>query len=171
MARNQRRYTDEDRALVLATLTSNNGNIARTARDTNVPENTVRGWKREWEENGPPDGVLALAVDQAGDFVAQAEVVRDEALAIMRSKLPDARVSELNSVVGTLDDKITRMRGLAMGRVEHVHTQAVAPEELGAQIGEYLVNAVTAARQRQAEVFEVVEEPGELIALPAPRKE
>lgn len=170
MAREQRRYSDEDRALVLATLTSNNGNVARTARDTNIPEATVRGWKRDWEENGPPPAVQEQAIAVADDFVAAATVVRNEALAIMRRKLPDARVSELNSVVGTLDDKITRMRGLATGRVEHVHQQAVSADELGSAIGEYLVNAVTAARQRQAEVFEVVEEPS-VKELPAPGEE
>lgn len=165
MARNQRRYSDEDRALVLATLTANNGNVLRTARDTNIPENTVRNWKKDWEENGPPQELTQQAGAIAEDFVKQATIVRDEALAIMRSKLPDARVSELNSVVGTLDDKITRMRGLATSRVDHVHTPALDPDALGASIGEYLVNAVTAARQRQAEVFEVVESPQE--GLPA----
>lgn len=154
---------------MLATLTSNNQNVARTARDTNIPEATVRGWKREWDENGPPPAVQEQAIAVADDFVSQATIVRDEALVIMRSKLPDARVSELNAVIGTLDDKITRMRGLATGRVEHVHQQAVSADELGASIGEYLVNAVTAARQRQAEVFEVVDQ--EDNALPQPRKE
>lgn len=165
MARDQRRYTQEERSLVLATLTSNNGNVLRTARDTNVPENTVRRWKKDWEENGTPPELIQAAGAIAEDFVSKATVVRDEALAIMRAKLPDARVSELNSVVGTLDDKITRMRGLATSRVDHVHTPALDADQLGASIGEYLVNAVTAARQRQAEVFEVVESSGK--ELPA----
>jgi transcriptional regulator of acetoin/glycerol metabolism len=35
------RYSDEQRAAVLAALDANNGNLSKTARDTGVPKSTL----------------------------------------------------------------------------------------------------------------------------------
>jgi transposase-like protein len=46
-----RRYTPEEKAEALALLHDNNGNIARTHVETNIPERTLRYWRRQqWLE-------------------------------------------------------------------------------------------------------------------------
>lgn len=163
----RRTYTDDDRARVHTLLTVNDGNVDRTARESNVPPATVRLWKQKWQKEGPPDTVVEKAVEDATNFVNQAMGTRFEAIVLLRAKLPDASARDLATIVGILDDKITRARGLATGRVEHVHnTPALPPpEELGQILGDYLQRAVGAARRRDAVVIDA-EEPAQK-ALPA----
>jgi transposase-like protein len=154
-------YTEADKAQVYVVLTTNDGNVKRTARDTGTPENTVRRWKKEWAENGPPSTEeVEVAV---GAFLDEAVELRGLALTALRRKVdlllkdPDkVKVAELTTLMGVLDDKITRAQGLATGRVEHVHAlpsgdQLVAP----------LLEAFEAVRQltaqREGEVIEDAE--------------
>ena len=161
------KYTDEERARVLLELTTNNGNVKKTARDTNVPENTVRRWRDEWEREGVPEPVLTVAVKEADDFIEKAETVRDQALEMMRSKLPEARPGELNAIVGTLDDKITRARGLPTQRVKHEH-DLPSPAETREIMRGLIQEAISDANQRHLEIAEVID--GEIVepaALPS----
>lgn len=162
----RRTYTDDDRARVHTLLVTNDGNVERTARDSGVPPATVRLWKQKWQKEGPPQEVLEKAVEEATNFVNQAMGARFEAITLLRAKLPDATARDLATIVGILDDKITRAKGLATGRVEHVHnTPALPPpEELGPMLGEYLSRALVAARRRDAVVIDA-EEPAQK-ALP-----
>lgn len=41
------RYTDEERASILAVLEVNGNNFDLTARQTKVPEQTLRRWRRQ----------------------------------------------------------------------------------------------------------------------------
>lgn len=163
----RRAYDDGDRARVHTLLVTNEGNVDRTARETGIPPATVRLWKKKWEKDGPPTEVMERAVQEATDFVNQAMGTRFEAIVLLRAKLPEASARDLATIVGILDDKITRARGLATGRVEHVHnTPALPPpEELGQILGDYLHRAVGAARRRDAVVIDA-EEPAQK-ALPA----
>lgn len=154
-------YTDADRAQVYVVLTTNDGNVKRTARDTGVPENTVRRWKREWEENGPPS---TEAVEVAvGEFLTEAVTVRDDALHVIKLKLQllkkdasKAKLAELTTVVGVLDDKITRASGLATSRTEHVH--ALPPgDQLVAPLLEAFKAVQQLTAQREGEVIEDAE--------------
>ena len=151
-------YTPEDKARVYVTLTTNDGNIKRTARDMGVPENTIRRWRDEWAKNGPPE--LEQVERAVGEFLDEAVELRGLALQALRRKVdlllkdPDkVKVAELTTLMGVLDDKITRAQGLATGRVEHVHTLPPADE-----IREALVSAFGGMKaiteQREAEVIE-----------------
>jgi transposase-like protein len=113
-------YTDADKARVYVVLASNDGNVKRTSRETGVPENTVRRWKKEFEESPPTTDLVQEAV---GDFVGDADRVRHKALLAIEKKIDsgDAKVGELNNTVGILTDKIDRARGLDVKRVEHEH--------------------------------------------------
>ena len=144
-------YTDDELARLYVALTANEGNVKRTARDTGVPESTVRKWKNTWEAEGPPDiGKVEQAI---GDFTDAAERVRDKALLAIEEKIPGAKVGELTTLVGVLDDKITRARGLAVGRVEHVHTLPPA-EEIKAVLGAVFQGSLEAAAQRESEIVD-----------------
>lgn len=140
-------YSDDDKARTYVVLTTNDGNVKRTARDTGFPENTIRRWKQVWEEEGPP---ATEAVEQAvGAFLDEAVELRGMALQALRAKVelllkdPDkVKVAELTTLMGVLDDKITRASGLATGRVEHVH--ALPP---GDQLVAPLLEAFKAVRQ------------------------
>lgn len=158
-------YTDEDKAHVLFTLTTNDGNIKKTARETSVPEATIRRWRDEWDRKGVPEPILASATTEANGFIQEAEVVRSEALRILRAKLPTAKPGELNAIVGTLDDKITRAKGLPTQRVQHDH-ELPPPAEQRALMSALIIDAIADAARRQREIADVIDaeivEPAEL---------
>lgn len=160
-------YSDEDLARLYVSLTANEGNVKRTARDTGIPESTVRSWKQKWETDGPPSyGEVEVAVS---DFTTDAERVRNKALASIEEKIPGAKVGELTTLVGVLDDKIMRARGLATGRVEHTLALPAA-DEIREALSAVFQGAIQAAANREADIIdaEVIEEQA-VKALPAPR--
>ncbi|MDE2098590.1 MAG: transposase [Patescibacteria group bacterium] len=145
-------YSDQDKARVYVALTANNGNVKRTVRDTGIPESTVRNWKREFEKNPPPQDQVEAELS-GGDYISDLEQTRNEALATLRRKIPAMNGSQLGVVFGILEDKLTRARGLATERTEHVHKLPSA-EEL-ALAGQMLAQgALQAAKQRQQEIVE-----------------
>lgn len=154
-------YTGADKAQVYVVLTTNEGNVKRTARDTGVPENTVRRWKKEWAENGPPS---TEEVERAvGEFLDEAVEVRGMALEVVRLKLEllvkdpeSAKVGELTTLIGVLDDKITRASGLATSRTEHVH-RLPSGEELREALLEAFRPVQQLTQQREGEVIEDAE--------------
>lgn len=144
-------YTEEDKARVFVALTANGGNIKRTSRETETPENTVRRWKHQWEAEGPPpEEVVASAVT---NFATDAERVRNKALLEIERKLPEAKVGELNAVVGTLTDKINLIMGLATSRQEHVMALP-SPDELRAILGPAVQAAIGRAASRQDDIVD-----------------
>jgi transposase-like protein len=159
-------YSDEERGNVYLTLTTNDGNVKRTARDTGVPESTVRLWKKEWERGGPPDAVVDHAAHEADTFLVKARATRDKALAIMEEKLPEARVSELNAVVGTLDDKITRAESIR-NRPEGDEPKSIDARAAGQLLAGFVEQALAASQERQASIREVTENKPDRPALPA----
>ena len=151
-------YTEKQKAAAYVVLTTNDGNVKRTARDLGYPENTVRRWKQDWEQNGPPS---TEEVEHAvGEFLDEAIDLRGKALHALRLKVEllldnpkEVKVAELTTLMGVLDDKITRAQGLATSRVDHVHTLPAGEELVGAlQEAFKAVQALTA--QREGEVIE-----------------
>lgn len=153
-----RTYTEADRAKVYIVLASNDQNVKRTARETGIPENTVRRWKQLFIQNGPPVIEEDLVRD-VGDFLETAEKTRWKAIQVLDQKIPDAKPSELITIVGVLSDKIDRVKGLAIGRVEHVHALP-SPDEIRESLGAALQGVLDAAQQRQHEIIdaEIVEQ-------------
>jgi len=138
--------------------------VKRTARDTGLPEATIRRWKQVWEAEGPPDTTeVQVAVS---DFLTDAKRIRNKALMELE-RLIDAqqvKANDLNNVMGTLADKIDRANGLANSRVEHRITLP-SPEELRAALAGLTDGARELAQSRQEEIIDAqfVEQP----ALPA----
>ena len=156
-------YTDEDFARLYVVLTANEGNIKRTSRETGIPESTVRRKRDEWQREGPPN--VENVEEAVGDFVTDAERVRNAALLAIEKKIPDAKVSELNNTVGILTDKIDRARGLVDRRV--VEHQLPSPDSIREALGTFAAEMQRMAQQREAEIVdaEIVEQP----ALPKGR--
>lgn len=160
VSRKRREYTDDDRAAVLLALTVSDGNVARSARETGVPEQTVRDWKREWVRNGTPTELLEQAETQAGDFATKVETVRDQALDLLETKLPEMSGRDLTTTVGVLTDKSMRLRGVTTQTVEHKHSLPSGDDvrELVSGFAEAIRDA---AVERDGEIIEaeVVEQP------------
>lgn len=152
-------YTETDKANVFVVLTANGGNLKRTAREFGIPVSTIRRWQDGWEKNGPPD--TDVLEEAAKDFLDEAEEVRGLALTSIRDKIAkgDGNVSQLATVLGILDDKIARARGLATSRVENVYTLP-APEQVRELMAGFVSGAIEAAKQRQEEIVdaEIVEQ-------------
>ena len=151
------KYTDEDKARVANALAINDGNIKRTARETGVPENTVRDWKRSWDKGGVPATVEEARTVELDNFVADASRVRDVALRRLEEVIPHSdKVRELATVVGILDDKLTRARGLPTSRQEQIGLQlSVTPEQLGSALSAWAEKAALESAQRRVDIIEV----------------
>lgn len=158
-----RAYTDDDRARAYVYLTANEGNIKRTARETGIPISTLRTWRDEWEAAGPPDTADVVVV--AGEFVQDAERVRNKALLELEKKIPQATPSALVATIGMLTDKLNIAQGLATSRHETIHSLP-SGEDIKAVLGPVLERAIQAAQMRDEEIIDA--EVIDLKALPKP---
>lgn len=144
-------YSEADKANAYVVLTTNAGNIKRTVRHTGVPEGTLRGWIRQWEESGPPE--VGEIVESVEGFLSDATRVRDKALKVLETKLDSASPAQLVTAVGVLTDKIHLAQGLATSRTETVHSLPPA-EEIREALQAAMAGALDAARMREHELLE-----------------
>lgn len=154
-------YSDEDKARLYVVLTANDGNVKRTARETGVPENTVRRWKKEFEQKPPSTELVEQATE---DFVSEADTVRFMALRRIKDLIPTStKINELNNTVGILTDKIDRARGLDRPQAP---SNALPTADLVREAIKGFVEATRdLSRAREAEIVEA--EIVEQVALPA----
>jgi transposase-like protein len=150
-----RRFTNEDKARAYVTLAANEGNIKRTARETDIPPATLRRWRAQWEREGPPS--QEETEQAAGDFVSTMSSVRDKALALLEKRIDsgDINAAQLITAVGVLDDKITRAQGLPDRRVEHPNLPP--PEQIAELLGTAVSKAIQMAENREREL-EIIED-------------
>jgi len=151
---------------VYVVLETNDRNVKRTARDTGVPENTVRRWRDEWKTNGPPS--LDEVTEAAFEYATAVESTRDLALQKIHERIAkgEGTLAQLATVFGVLTDKIDRARGIADRRVEHVHSLP-SPDEIRATLGALVQSAQAGHAVREEEIVdaEFIEQPAP--ALPA----
>jgi len=156
-------YSADDKARAYVVLQTNEGNLKRTARDTGIPEPTIRRWRNEWAAEGPPP--LDSIQEAATDMIGEAEKVRDLSLKRIRERLESDNVKDqgtlpqLATVYGIVTDKIDRARGIADKRVEHVHALPSPDEIRGALTA--LVAGVQqghAVREEEIEDAEIIDE-------------
>ncbi len=161
-------YDDAAKAEAYVVLAANEGNVKRTSRDTGVPVSTLRRWRDEWarQESLPAVEHLDVAI---GDFADKAESIRWKALVELDRQLPTAKPGDLIKIIGILDDKITRARGLADRTVEHRHLLPSA-DELRELVSGFAEATRQAALERADDIIdaEVVEQ-APLRALPPGR--
>lgn len=165
-------YTEQDKARVYVVLTANEGNVKRTARETDVPEQTVRRWRDDWAKNGPPSTEdVEIAV---GDFITEADELRSLGLTALKGKLElliqnpkDVNVAQVTTLVGILTDKIDRARGLDRPRGGDDAPQALTADSIRELLVGYThaVRELAVAREEEIIEAEIVEQP----ALPIGR--
>lgn len=151
-------YSEDDKARVYVVLLANDGNVKRTSRETGVPENTVRRWKKQFEKDGPP--AEEKVEEAASDFLEEADTVRFMALRRIKELIPESnKIGELNTTVGILTDKIDRVR-LPNKQVDHVHHLPPADEirELMAGFAQGMAE-LSRARDEEIVDAEIVEKP------------
>lgn len=149
-------YTDADRALVFAELEINQGNIKRTARNLNMPVSTVRYLKTKWEAEGVPNQVVEALPAAIGDFVTDAERIRDKLLVALEAAVDsgDIKPREIVPALGMLVDKIRAIRGLDAKKVEHT-LSLPNPAEVRELFAGVIQEVVGAAESRAGELVAV----------------
>jgi transposase-like protein len=154
------KYTESDKAAVYFSLQVNDGNVKRTAREAGYPESTVRQWKKDFSEKGPPSAEALEEV--SSDFIKDGERIRNKALDRIEQVLDDPlskpRLAELNTTVGVLTDKLNTARGLSVQRVEHQHHLPPAEEARELMRG-FASELIAMSAERDGEIIdaEVVE--------------
>lgn len=146
-------YSDEEKARILLILRTNDGNISKTARETLVPRETIKAWKKVWDTDGVPFHIEELTGTIVMDYVSDAERVRDLALVELEKRVKEGAVNvkDLYMMFGILEDKITRAKGLATKRVETV-VELPDIKELSQQLGSFIQGAISAASQRKRDI-------------------
>lgn len=107
------------------------------------------------------------AVNQAVTaFSVDADRVRGKALAALEVQIDtgQAKARELITIVGVLDDKVTRARGLATSRTEHTIALPSA-DDLRAVLGPAVQQALDAAARRENEIEGFIIEEAEVREL------
>ena len=174
--RGRRSYTDQEKAVVLAQLEINNGNVKGTARATGIPWETIRTWKSHAERlrhdtTGTEvsalitPNVIELTERAKEGYVGQAELVRDAAMEKLKILIPQAsagNIAALANLIFGLSDRIDRAKGIADRHVTVDHTHSVAPsDEWVEKMAAYVSATREDAIERSAEIIdaEVVEQP------------
>jgi hypothetical protein len=105
----RRRYSDEERAEILAALDANGGDIRATARATGVPYTTLR----EWVITKPHDDVTKLRSEKKIDLAARLEEVAWKLTGELLSdkKLQGATYQQIATSMGITIDKMQLLRG------------------------------------------------------------
>lgn len=137
-------------------LQVNSGNIARSARDTGVPQSTVRDWRDTWErDGGAPEHIIHLAANAAADVVLDLTRVRDKAIAELERMIDSGEVkpAQLVATIGMSEDKIRLAKGLATSRSETVHSLP-DPETLREQLQSYVLETLATTDKRDADINE-----------------
>lgn len=152
MARRSK-YTEEDKGAAFRSLTLNNGNITRTARELNIPKGTIQTWKAEWERSGPSEEIVAAATEQIEQFIPDATRGRDLALAKWVEKVENDEVAarDLMTGVGVLTDKLNAAKGLTKGDSDKPALDAAALRAIAKGVVE---GAVSSALRREEEIVE-----------------
>jgi transposase len=104
----RRRYTDEDRANALAALAANGGSIALTARQLNIPPQTLRQWARGARHPEATQMSDEKKLPLADAFEALSRQLLD---GITPEKIKRTGVKDLATSAGIAVDKMQLLRG------------------------------------------------------------
>ena len=168
MAPKQIRWSDDDKAAAYVIWVTNDKNIRKTSRDTGVSHTTIGYWVKEWEKNGPPEGVADKLDAAAHDFIGHASRIRKTAMEKLEELIPQAESKQLSAiatVVGIMDDKIRLASGLATKRTENTYVLP-SRDDMKTLMSGFVDGLVSAAESRAGEIIDVeVEEQPELAGL------
>lgn len=136
-----------------------------------MPVSTVRYLKSKWNEEGVPPAVVDALPAVLGNFVEDAERVRDKLLVALEKAVDDGKITprEIVPALGMLQDKIRALRGLDTKKVEHTLSLPNA-DEVRSLFAGVIQEVVHAAETRSLEVEDAdIEdadyEPADVLAL------
>jgi transposase-like protein len=101
-------YSDEQKAEALAVLDGNDGNYARTSRDTGIPRPTLKRWDEKRELYGLNESVQEKKEGLSERLEALAHLGID---ALTPERLATAPVRDVATAVGIAIDKARLLRG------------------------------------------------------------
>lgn len=163
----KRIYSEEDKAAVFIALAVNKQAVAASSRDTGIPEQTVRDWKKKWASGEWDEPTQELKEQSIKNAIADLERVRDKALVLLEDRMPEEKnAKNLATIFGILDDKVRLHRGLPTSRSE---SQLALPsaEEVKNTLLKGVQLALEAQAQRDEDIIEVEAEEQATLALPA----
>lgn len=161
------KYDEMDKAAVFVALRSNDGNIAATSRDTGIPEQTVRDWRKQFEVN-PPD--LSLLEQVTNDFLTKAETVRDLLLEKYHEAVKANKIGpeKMPVHIGILTDKITLVKGITRQKAESTALGQDQVKVLAAGLVQAVRDSLSMQSERENDIIEVEAE--EIIPRELPSK-
>src|SRR4051812_14575665 len=80
-------HTDDDKGRAVRALTANEGNVKRTSRELDIPEQTVRDWKKEMERGQLSPSVVEAVPAAIDATVNDFERMRDKALIALEEEI------------------------------------------------------------------------------------
>lgn len=174
----RRTYTDQDKARVAVALAANDGNVKRTARECDVPVQTVRDWKKLWEREGFPASVEEEIPAAAEEFTEVALRVRSKAMDKLEQAVDndELKPKELMVAIGILTDKVQAIKNAGKGgsKGDTININLPAPSEFRQAIEEYVDMTVQNAKDRDNIIVEATDAEWEQVekkALPSPKGE
>jgi len=111
-----RRYSDAEREAATAALQANGGNITRTAKQINVPPQTLRNWARGYRH---PEASRAGGQKTAADLAERLEEIAWQLVDALPGKIKKATLQQASISLGIAIDKMRLLREQATSRVGH----------------------------------------------------
>ena len=148
MARQQRQYSEDDRAVALAYYASCGQNMKKTARDCGFPEATLRGWLKGKAVNAPTREKSHL---KKLDLDARLEALVHSLLDVIPDKLDDAPLREVATALGIGIDKMQLLRSKP---TEIIEDASLTDERRAARIAEILQSARDRRDRQSADAAE-----------------
>lgn len=111
----RRRYSESDQAEALATLEANGGNISQTARELDIPHETLRQWVTGIVSAPAP----ALREQKKRELADRYEGLLNRALDTVDAKVDQMSASAAVMAAAIMTDKMLLLRGEATNITEH----------------------------------------------------
>lgn len=145
----RRKFSDDERATILAALAANGGNVAKTAAETGVSERTIRSWK-----NGERHPEAAQMCElKKGPLADQFEELAYRLLGVAVRKLDGLNAKDAIIAAATATDKMRLLRGQSAGSGSFADMPWPVVVQVAAQLGLPLPRGVRppdAPAERQA---------------------
>lgn len=119
------RYTDEERASILAVLEVNGNNFDLTARQTKVPEQTIRRWTKEAHLN-------KLVPPKKEELADRLEELAHSLVDAIPGKVTMAPLQQVATTLGIVTEKMLLLRGEPTS-IEH-HSSEDARERIARRL-------------------------------------
>jgi hypothetical protein len=104
----KRRYSDEEKAEALAALDANSGNVAKTARDLEIPRKTLAEWA---DERHTHTVVANIRHQKKGDLAQRLEEIAWELAEALPGKVDLASLQHTATAMAIAIDKMQLLRG------------------------------------------------------------